>query len=129
MFHRTSRYKKSSGTAGCALSITLPPSRALRWLREACPRRRDTATAPAARRAARAATVAVLLLPAAVGGCATPPTPVINGFPAGPGTRGSAAPVLGRFAAPTAPSARAPAGPAAGPPGPGTYAALSRNAL
>ena len=73
--------------------------------------------------------MAVLLLPAAVGGCATPPTPVINGFPAGPGTHGSAAPVLGRFAAPTAPSARAPAGPAAGPPGPGTYAALSRNAL
>src|SRR6516225_3173466 len=26
--------------------ISLPPSRALRWLREACPRRRDTATAP-----------------------------------------------------------------------------------
>src|SRR5215831_7858998 len=28
--------------------ISLPPSRALRWLREACPRRRDTAPAPAA---------------------------------------------------------------------------------
>src|SRR5690348_6565340 len=32
------------GTSGFEL-IGLPPSRALRWLREACPRRRDTATA------------------------------------------------------------------------------------
>src|SRR6266568_8075574 len=31
-----------------SLLICWPPSRALRWLREACPRRRDTATAPGA---------------------------------------------------------------------------------
>src|SRR6266567_3318455 len=34
------------------LNACLPPSRALRWLREACPRRRDTATAPGAPHAA-----------------------------------------------------------------------------
>ncbi len=81
------------------------PRRAARWT---------------ARWAASWAAVAVLL-----GGCATAPTPVINGFPAEPGTHGQAA-VPGHFAAPAAPPA---ADPRAGPPGPGTYAALARHAL
>jgi len=41
--------------AGARTSVTapsLPPSWALRWLREACPRRRDTATPPGAPHAA-----------------------------------------------------------------------------
>src|SRR5437660_10172146 len=42
------RLERETGRAavtGIAALIPLPPSRALRWLREACPRRRDTADA------------------------------------------------------------------------------------
>src|SRR5215475_846040 len=37
-----------AGGCSAPAPVSLPPSRALRWLREACPRRRDTATAPGA---------------------------------------------------------------------------------
>ena len=63
-------------------------------------------------------------------GCATAPTPIINGFPAGPGTRGSAVPVPGQLAAPAAaPAQPAAAAQAAATARPGTYAALARHAL
>src|SRR5215467_8308154 len=48
---REARCRGAASRSGAAVTnalIPLPPSRALRWLREACPRRRDTATAPGA---------------------------------------------------------------------------------
>src|SRR5260370_1023466 len=58
---------------GTAVLISWPPSRALRWLREACPRRRDTATAPEA--------------PYAAFGPAAPAERGPQGGGAGPGAR------------------------------------------
>src|SRR5215468_905099 len=40
--------KLTPPSVNCKNSFIWPPSRALRWLRKACPRRRDTATAPGA---------------------------------------------------------------------------------
>jgi phage protein U len=69
------------------------------------------------------------LVALALCGCATAPTPIINGFPAGPGTRGSAVAVPGQLAAPAAaPAQPAAAAPAAATARPGTYAALARHA-
>ena len=63
-------------------------------------------------------------------GCTTPPTPIINGFPAGPGTRGSAVPVTVQGTAPaSAPDPAGAAAQAAAANQPGTYAALGRHAL
>jgi hypothetical protein len=67
------------------------------------------------------------LLALMLSGCASPPTPVINGFPGGPGAHG-AAPAAGHRAAPAPPAWTAPA-PDADPPVPGTYAALASQAL
>ena len=61
-------------------------------------------------------------------GCATPPTPVINGFPAQPG-RHAAALAPGRFTAAAGAPARPGGAPAAATAAPGTYAALARRAL
>src|SRR5215472_14383825 len=46
--HRRARQHRASSFLTGGPVISWPPSRALRWLREACPRRRDTATAPEA---------------------------------------------------------------------------------
>ena len=82
-----------------------------------------------ARWTARLASVAGLLA-LVLCGCATAPTPIINGFPAEPGTRGSAVPVPGQRAAPAAtPAQPAAAALAAATARPGTYAALARHAL
>jgi hypothetical protein len=83
-----------------------------------------------ARLAVRLAALAGLLA-LVLGGCATPPTPIINGFPGDPGARDSAVPVPSFVAAPAAaPAQHAAAGPAtAAPARPGTYAALARSAL
>jgi len=63
-------------------------------------------------------------------GCTTPPTPIINGFPAEPGTRGSAVPVTVQGAAPAgAPAPAAAAAQTGAANQPGTYAALGRHAL
>jgi hypothetical protein len=63
-------------------------------------------------------------------GCTTPPTPIINGFPAEPGTHGSAVaePVRGIPPA-NAPAQRAAAAQAAAARRPGSYAALARRAV
>src|SRR5262250_217988 len=48
---REARCRGAASRSGAAVTtalIPLPPSRALRWLRQACPRRRDTATASGA---------------------------------------------------------------------------------
>jgi hypothetical protein len=73
-----------------------------------------------ARRAPIAGFLALILC-----GCAAPPTPVINGFPARPGMHHAAAAESGYLAAPARPGAAAAAATAA----PGTYAALARRAL
>jgi hypothetical protein len=75
----------------------------------------------AARRAALGGFLALVLC-----GCASPPTPVINGFPAGPGAHGAAA--RGHLAVPAPPAWAAPAA-GADPPGPGSYTALASQAL
>jgi hypothetical protein len=64
------------------------------------------------------------LLALAVGGCSASPMPVINGFPAKPGTRGAI-----WMPAHLAGPAEWAAPPGADPPGPGSYAALARHAL
>jgi hypothetical protein len=78
------------------------------------------------RKAAVAGLLAVVL-----GGCATAPTPIINGFPAEPGAHGSAVPLADQGGAPPAspPTTRAAAAQTAAARHPGTYAALSRQAL
>ena len=83
-----------------------------------------------ARLTVRLAAVAGFLALAA-GGCATPPTPIINGFPAGPAAHDPAIRVPDHVAAPAAAPARpAAVVPAADPPArPGTYAALARRAV
>src|SRR5262247_521829 len=48
---REARCRGAASRSGAVVTSALapwPPSRALRWLREACPRRRNTATAPGA---------------------------------------------------------------------------------
>lgn len=84
-----------------------------------------------ARLTVRLAAVAGLLA-LAVGGCATSPTPIINGFPGNPAAHDPAIAVSGHLGAPTANAPARPAGAAsaADPPArPGTYAALARRAL
>jgi len=86
---------------------------------------------PRARLAVRLAAVAGLLA-LAVGGCATPPTPIINGFPGDADARDSGVSVPGYVAGPAASAPARPAAlaPAADPPArPGTYAALARRAV
>ena len=83
-----------------------------------------------ARWTARPAGVAGLLA-LVLCGCATAPTPIINGFPAQPGTGGSAVPVVVQGAAPASAPARADAAAqtAAAVKHPGTYASLGHRAL
>ena len=83
-----------------------------------------------ARWTARLASVAGLLA-LVLCGCATAPTPIINGFPAQPGTRGSAVPIAMQGTVPTsAPaSGAASVAQAAAAKHPGSYAALGRQAL
>src|SRR4249920_1411219 len=69
---RLARETGRAAVTGMAALIPWPPSRALRWLREACPRRRDTADAafgpaPAAPVSGLGSTAGVSLRPASQG--------------------------------------------------------------
>ena len=70
------------------------------------------------------------LLALALCGCASPPTPIINGFPGDPNAHGPVISVPGHVAAPAVVPARSGAAAQAAAAGhPGTYAALARQAL